>query len=267
MMSSERTAVGSMDLDDLDLVALERFLVERAPSLVSAVGRDDAAIRLGLLAKMSPRLVPTLVGGYVFGKTPQYVFPEWGLGCVALNGHTLADPVARKADLEGPLHVLVEKALEFVGDESRSDDREPSGDAQAPYAREIVREAVVNALVHRDLRRPSRVVLRVFSDRLEVQSPGGPPEGLSDLEEAAREGGVSVPRNPLLASIARHLGLGEQLGRGLLRIVLEGATGRRVSSGDEVALEERVEIRTSPREVLLSLPARWRRPTNAASLS
>ena len=138
MMSSERTAVGSMDLDDLDLVALERFLVERAPALVSAVGRDDAAIRLGLLAKMSPRVVPTLVGAYVFGKTPQYVFPEWGLGCVALNGLTLADPITRRADLEGPLHVLVQKALDFVGDESRSDDREPSGDAQAPYALSLI---------------------------------------------------------------------------------------------------------------------------------
>jgi predicted HTH transcriptional regulator len=99
--------------------------------------------------------------------------------------------------------------------------------------------------------------LRVFADRLEIRSPGGPPEGQTDLEELAREGGVSVPRNPLLASIARQLGLGEQLGRGLVLVMQRGAPN----------LAERVEIRSSPREVLLSIPPRWKRPATAAELS
>ena len=73
-----------------------------------------------------------------------------------------------------------------------------------------MREAVVNALVHRDLRRAGRIAIRRFHDRLEVWSPGSLPEGLSDVSELLREGGVPHPRNPILAAFARSLGIGEQ---------------------------------------------------------
>jgi hypothetical protein len=166
MLGSERSAMTGVDLDDLDQDALDRFVIERAPELVAALGRDDAAIRLGLLAKVAPRLAPTQVGLYVFGKVPQYVAPEWGVACVAFDGRTLADPIASRVDAEGPLAVLVSKALTFVDEAQRG--------SSARYSPDVVREVVVNALVHRDLRRPSRVSVRVFADRLEVHSPGGP---------------------------------------------------------------------------------------------
>jgi predicted HTH transcriptional regulator len=251
-MSSERLGVSHVELEELDLAALDRYLAERAPALVAAGGREEAGLRLGLLAKTAPRVVPSLVGLYVFGKLPQYAFPEWGVSCVGIAGRSLGEPIERRVDLEGPLPVLAEAALGFVC--GVGDEREADG---GPYPREVVREAIVNALVHRDLRKPSRVAVRVYTDRLEIWSPGGPPEGQTDLEELAREGGVSVPRNPLLASIARRLGLGEQLGRGLVLVMQRGAP----------SLEERVEIKTSPREVLVSVPPRWKRPATAAELS
>jgi ATP-dependent DNA helicase RecG len=250
-MSSERLAVSHVDLDELDLSALDRFLADRAPALVASSGRDEAGIRLGLLAKTAPRIVPSLVGLYAFGKVPQYAFPEWGVACVQIAGRTLADPVLRRADLEGPMPSLAAAALAFVGSPVDRDEDE------GPYPRAVVREAIVNALVHRDLRKPSRIAVRIFDDRLEVWSPGGPPEGQTDLEELAREGGVSMPRNPLLAAVARQLGLVEQLGRGLVLVMKEGSAG----------LEERVEIKSSPREVQVAVPPRWRRPASAAELS
>ena len=124
------------------------------------------------------------------------------------------------------------------------------------YSEVAVREAVVNALVHRDLRRAGRVAVRVFSDRIEVWSPGGLAEGLTDIDDLLREGGVSHPRNPLLAAAARSLGLGEQLGRGL------PVMGRAGSS-----YTGRVEIRASPRDVLVTLPSRWLGPQSPSQLS
>lgn len=239
-----------VDLDELDHGQVDRYLAEHAPRLVEAVGRDEAAIRLGIFAKSSPRLLPTHAGLYVFGRGPQAYFPEWGISCIAIDGRTLLDPELRRADLEGPLPSLVDDALAFVLPSA-------SETETAPYARALVREVVVNALVHRDLRRASRVALRVYADRLEIQSPGGPPEGLGDLEDVAREGGTSLARNPTIAALARKLGLSDQLGRGLMRVVNEGGQGP----------EERVEIRTSPREVSVTLPARWRAPRDPASLS
>jgi len=73
---NERLAVSVADMDDLDIELLDAFIARRAPALLAVGSREEAAIRLGLLAKVSPRVVPTMVGLYLFGKAPQLVFPE-----------------------------------------------------------------------------------------------------------------------------------------------------------------------------------------------
>lgn len=246
-MTNERLAVSAADLDDLDVPALEAFIARRVPALLATMSRDDAGIRLGLLAKVAPRTVPTLAGLYLFGRVPQVFFPEWGVTCISSAGSALLDPIEERADLDGGFGALIEGALSFL--RARVAD---AGDA-SEFPLEVAREAIVNALCHRDLRKPSRVVVRRFRDRLEIVSPGGPPEGLTDLEELGREGGTSHPRNPIVASVGRALGYGEQLGRGLALITQRG--------GASVA--ERAEVRATPREVMVVLPARWQRPPNS----
>ena len=71
-------------------------------------------MKLGLLSKSSPRLVPSVAGLYLFGRLPQAYFPEWGVVCMASSGATLADPVAARSDLEGSLEQLVASAIAFV---------------------------------------------------------------------------------------------------------------------------------------------------------
>jgi ATP-dependent DNA helicase RecG len=247
-------AVTGADLDDLDLDALDAFVSRRAPRIHEAAGRDEAAVRLGLLARAAPRLTPTAVGLYVFGRAPQLVQPDWGVAAVAVQGRTLADPVCKRLDLEGDLAALLAQALAFVRDETR--DARAGADSDAEYPEAAVREAVVNALVHRDLRRAGRVAVRLFRDRLEVWSPGGPPENAPDLEDLLREGGVSSPRNPILAATARALGIGEQIGRGLVLMASALAS-----------TSQRVELHTTPRDVLAVLPSRWLRPLSATALS
>lgn len=266
-MSNERLGVSAADLDDLDLAALDAFLAARAPALLGALSRDDVAVRLGLLTRVAPRVLPTLVGLYLFGKMPQSYFPEWGVVCSFSHGRTLLDPIERRVDLDGGLQALFDGARGFVAEMSGARAGEGGlgpagrGPREAPegaeYDEGVVREALINALVHRDLRKPSRVAVRMFADRLEVWSPGGPPEGVTDLEELGREGGLSAPRNPIAASAARVLGLGEQLGRGLTVMLHHGGA----------SLERRLELRASPREVLVVIPSRWRRPHTAAELS
>jgi predicted HTH transcriptional regulator len=88
------------------------------------------------------------------------------------------------------------------------------GSAEPEYPIQAVHEAVLNALIHRDYRLSGRASVRIYDDRLEVWNPGGMPVQLS-LEHLAQHGGVSFPRNPVLASAARVLGLMDQIGRGL----------------------------------------------------
>jgi ATP-dependent DNA helicase RecG len=255
-MSHERLAVPGAELDDLDLVAMEAWVMQRAPALRQAGSLEDAALRLGLLARSAPRMVPTAVGLLLFGRLPQLVSPDWGLVVAVIRGTSLADPVLLRVDLEGNLAALVEKGMSCVRTQLEGRGASAVPEVAEEYPEAALREALVNALIHRDLRRSGRVAVRLFGDRIEVFSPGGPPDGLVDLTDLLREGGVSQPRNPLLAAGARAMGIGEQLGRGLPLLARAGGSYSR-----------RVEIHCSPREVLVVLPSRWQRAMGSGGLS
>jgi len=170
---------------------------------------------LGLLGGISGRLVPTVAGVMLFGRHPQLIHPEWGLAAVRVKGAGLSGEVSARSDLEGNLPVMVDRALQFIRDHtSDMSNLIHDSDPDPEYPEDAVREAVINALIHRDYRLSGRIMVRVFDDRLEVWSPGGMPVQVA-LEHMAQRGGVSFPRNPLIASVARSLGLMDQIGRGL----------------------------------------------------
>lgn len=78
------------------------------------------------------------------------------------------------------------------------------------------REAVANALIHRQWDVSARVRVSMHPDRIEVSSPGGLPQGIS--EEEYLSGWVSVLRNPIVANVFFRLGIIERFGTGVLRI-------------------------------------------------
>ena len=77
-----------------------------------------------------------------------------------------------------------------------------------------LREALVNAIVHRDYRSTANVQVHVFRDRLEIVTPGGLPAGMREEDLGTK----SVPRNPLLFGMFNRMGLVEQIGSGIRRI-------------------------------------------------
>jgi ATP-dependent DNA helicase RecG len=83
------------------------------------------------------------------------------------------------------------------------------------YDRLAFREALVNALVHRDLARLGSVHVRLEDDGLTISNPGGFVEGVTLENILVTE---PRPRNPLLADIAKRIGLAERTGRGIDRI-------------------------------------------------
>jgi ATP-dependent DNA helicase RecG len=85
------------------------------------------------------------------------------------------------------------------------------------YPLEALREAVTNALCHREYRDPGNVQVRIFDDRLEVWNPGTLPPELS--LEALRHTHRSVPRNRLIAHALFLIKFIEQWGTGTLRMI------------------------------------------------
>lgn len=85
------------------------------------------------------------------------------------------------------------------------------------YDRRAFREALVNALVHRDYARLGATHIRLSDDGLVISNPGGFVEGVNLQNILVTE---PRPRNPLLADIAKRIGLAERTGRGIDRIFM-----------------------------------------------
>ena len=79
---------------------------------------------------------------------------------------------------------------------------------------DAIREAVVNAVAHRDYRSTANVQVCLYHDRLEVVSPGGLPAGMTEAELGVK----SVPRNPLLFGMLHRMDAVEHIGSGIRRI-------------------------------------------------
>lgn len=240
-VSYERNPVLHAHIDDVDRDALLAFVEERVRCLET--DREAWAVRLGLLGKAGARVLPSPVGLLCFGLYPQRVMPAWGISAVRVRGHNIADEIAASEHLEGDVGQLITGACDFVAKHALSAHDDEDEDA-AEYAAVAVREAVTNAVIHRDLRKPGRVGVHLYDDRLEVWSPGGVPEALGDLEEALTRGGVSMPRNPLLCATARERGWMRQIGRGLATI-------------QRAARAARIEVRVTSRGFCVTFPSRF----------
>ena len=122
------------------------------------------------------------------------------------------------ARLNGTLLEVAERVIDLV--RARRHERNlllPSGQqiTVADFPEPAVREAVANALVHRDYRLGGSVFVEHNEEQLTVTSPGGFLTGVSPDNVLT---GEPRARNPLLAEAARNLRLGERLGIGVDRM-------------------------------------------------
>lgn len=245
--SHELTTLPGSSLDDLDLEKLMAWLKMSFPHLASdQVPTEDALMRLRLASVMGQRIVPHLAAIVAFGKEPQWLAPQLGVAFAAYEGNTITAEIRVREHLTGDLQTLHQRTRETIETHARKVVNQASPeDATTEFASAAVFEALTNALVHRDLRATGPVQVRMFSNRLEIWSPG-PPSGLPEnLETYIAHPGVSLPRNPTLAVLARQLGLAEQLGRGLA--VMAESVLRETGA--------RVEVRTTKDGVTVVVPS------------
>ena len=81
---------------------------------------------------------------------------------------------------------------------------------------EAFREALANALIHRQWDINAKVRISMFDDRIEISSPGGLPKGITEKEYL--NGNISLQRNPIISNVFYRLGIVEIFGTGILRI-------------------------------------------------
>ena len=202
--------------DDLDAEAMGRFIRttrrSRGLPVADAALPTDLLRHLGLLWR--GRLTNAAI--LLFGQAPQRFLISSEVECAHFHGTAVARPIPYRRVYGGTVFELVDQAVDFVlGAIDRSVGTRAET-VQAPVAHEIpeqvVTEAVVNAVAHRDYTDPESVQVLLFKDRLEVVSPGRPPS--SRLGVKPRSEHPSIPTNPLIAAPMHLLGYGEGTGAG-----------------------------------------------------
>lgn len=155
--------------------------------------------------------------GLLFGKDPQKFFPTSEVKCMYFYGKQPTKPIADYKIFKGSIFELIDASVDFIMSKLHLSVgvRNVSNQAERTYdiPREIVSEAVVNAIAHKDYSSNASVEIRLFSDRLEISNPGALPNSLpkSKLFKIHQ----SIPKNPLIAEVLYLAKYIEKAGTGL----------------------------------------------------
>ncbi|MCQ3807856.1 MAG: putative DNA binding domain-containing protein [Acidimicrobiaceae bacterium] len=221
---------------DLDPRRLEDYFVRirgdaETPSANSESWRR-LLCNLELAIETGGETYATVDGMLLFGLNAGRFLPQCGIRAVCFPGNEPGYATRSDERIKGPLVALrsldgelietgvVERALDFVSRNSGVSATLEGGRRveHHDFPETAVREIVVNALVHRDYSiAGTDVLLSVFDDRVEVQSPGSLPNTVS-IE--GMRAGVRYARNQVLMTIMRDYGYVEGLGMGIRRQVI-----------------------------------------------
>lgn len=152
----------------------------------------------------------------LFGRQPQRFLLSSEVKAAHFHGTAVAKPIPSYQVFKGTVFELVDQAVDFVLARLNFAVGTRATSTQAPAAYEIppevIREAIVNAVAHRDYTSNGSVQVMVFADRVEVWNPGSLPPSLT-LAQLRRPHG-SIPANPLLAEPLYLTQYIERLGTG-----------------------------------------------------
>lgn len=212
--SFEALVPESARLADLDWDKAERYLAG-LPS--AGQGREAALLRRGCLAQAAGGLRPTYAGLLLFGREPQRWVPASEI-LVARYAGTEMDDRFIKEEVRGTLPEQIRQAEAFVVSNMRRQVRlsglERVEETEVPV--EAVREAIVNAVAHRDYQiRGDEIRVLMFRDRIEFYSPGRLP-GHVTVENLVHE---RFSRNEIVVQVLSDLGFIERLGYGIDRMI------------------------------------------------
>lgn len=197
----DATPCPSATLNDISEDKLKWFLrqarEERNFPLVESSTVTQTLEHLNLLDSGRPKYAALVL----FGKKPQKFVPVAEIKCLYFHGTEVQKPIPSYQLFKDTAFDQVDQAVDFVLSKldrkviPRKNTPASKIEYEIPY--EVIREAVVNAVAHRDYTSNAAVQVMVFVDRFEVWNPGALPPGMT-LDQLRRPH-PSVPHNPLIA--------------------------------------------------------------------
>ena len=213
----DESALTGTGLEDVDLPVFGAFLTA-AYGLTEDTDRPDEELaRLLRNLKCMAGDELTVAGALFFGRQPQRMLPTARMEFAHFAGTAAGETILDRKTIEGRLPQQLEQMESLLRLHLRNAGVirgfEPEVQTEIPL--EMLREALTNALVHRDYSLSAPVRVFLFEDRLEIRSPGPLPNSVT-LENV--RAGIHVERNPIILSLISKLGLMTRLGTGIVRI-------------------------------------------------
>ena len=213
--------VPTANMEDLDFDLFRRAYLPFAlsPEILEqnqrAVEQQLASLRF---ATPEPDSKPTVLGVLVVGKNPRHFIPSTYIQFLRIEGTELSDPIKDQKEIDGPLvdmlrildetfqaHISVALDITSGPLETRHPD----------YPIVALQQLARNAIMHRTFQGTNAPVrITWFSDRIEIQNPGGP-FGQVNQQNFGRPG-ITDYRNPHLAEAMKNLGYVQRFGVGIL---------------------------------------------------
>ncbi len=197
---------------DFDPQAFKNFL--KLSGISQSIAQEALLKNLDCLADNNKL---TNLGVLFFAKDLDFIMNHALVDCILFKGTDKVKVLDRK-QYKGNIIENINNALAFVQRHTNTEyviTGNPRREEIPDYPEVALREAIVNAVCHRDyFEKRGHVVVDVFSDRVEIYNPGGLPSGL----DKKTFGTKSVPRNFLIASMLHRANYIEKAGTGINRI-------------------------------------------------
>lgn len=213
-LSSLENRLPAADFGDFSDDALEKY--RQKAKIADIVGSDAfnrRLLRQGLLKEEGGVLVPTGFGFLLFGKEPRTIMRQAGL--LGLIHYPSGQPERREFD--EPAVMIPDQVEKWLKDKLPNVFERGQAHRQERPALpfEMVREAVANALIHRDYSIDgAKCQIVVTDDTITVQSPGKPPSPIT-LKQLQNFSAPMLSRNPELHFVFARMGMAEEQGLGL----------------------------------------------------
>ena len=252
--------VPGTSLAEIDLFRVRNYmnvvLGRDAPDLPDSDGWTRLLRNVDLLRPLGSELTATVAGMLLFGKSPKRRLKQSGITATAYPGLDKDYDAVDEADIVGPLvstrdpadgslvsKGVIDDAIDFVmrnvGQSAWLEGGVRVNVKHIP--REAVREAIVNAVVHRDYTYAGMdIEVSTYADRVEVISPGRLPNGVT--VEGMVEG-QRAARNEVLKDVLRDCGYVEWQGLGVRRRIVEGMRLHNGTAPDLVEQDTRFIVR------------------------
>ncbi|AXG49700.1 transcriptional regulator [Photorhabdus sp. S15-56] len=234
MLHTEVMPVPRTDMSCLDDARLTNYVKDilRDPDVPKTPDEWQARLLgLGFLTEAAGSVCCTIAGLVLFGKSPRRYLKQAGLRVMVFHGEDkeyqaalddiIDGPMVGRWDLEngdkrlvdgGVIERFIEAMSPFISQESDQVNEELRRETRWFYPLEAVREALVNALAHRDWTRFVEIEVSSYSDRLEVISPGSLPNSMTVEKMKA---GQRSPRNIIVMEVLRDYGYVDYRGMGV----------------------------------------------------